>query len=78
MPLNAVFLVFMDFDIFRNVSLVHQGFRFLFCLRSSIYQFRIYLKNQREGRILFCRSNPCTKSNIRNNRYVVVPRAYKR
>ena len=25
MSLNAVFLVFMDFDIFRNVSLIHQG-----------------------------------------------------
>lgn len=77
MPLNAVFLVFMDFDIFRNISLVHQGCGCLVRLTPRIYQFRIHLKNQRDGRILFCHSNPCTKSNIRNNRYVAAWLAHK-
>ena len=30
MSLNAVFVVFMDFDIFRNVGLLHQGLESVF------------------------------------------------
>lgn len=57
-------MCFATFRCFTKGSVAFPG------LMCRIYLFRIHLKNQDDGQILFCSSNPCTKSNIRNNRYV--------
>ena len=70
MSLKAVFLIFMDFDLFRNIGLVHQGYFKCRNVSSSIYSFRIRHQSSNKGQILFYDSSPCIKSNFRDNTYV--------
>lgn len=71
MSLNTVFLVFFDFDYFRNVGVTHKGYIFFQILHiCSIYKYRVQLVSDFPNQILYCDSNPCTKCNVVNNTYV--------